>query len=112
MRLAAFVPVAHQPRLLEYAEMFGHRRLRNAGTRGQRADRRLAIEAQPLEQRAARRVGEHLEQQIGGRRHLIHNSLAMDFSRSEEHTYELQSLMRNSYAVFCLKTKKHNDNIT
>src|SRR3546814_596223 len=24
-------------------------------------------------------------------------------SRSEEHTYELQSLMRNSYAVFCLK---------
>src|SRR3546814_7022090 len=25
--------------------------------------------------------------------------------RSEEHTPELQSLMRNSYAVFCLKTK-------
>src|SRR3546814_2723904 len=25
------------------------------------------------------------------------------FSRSEEHTSELQSLMRNSYAVFCLK---------
>src|SRR3546814_6745178 len=28
------------------------------------------------------------------------------FHRSEEHTSELQSLMRNSYAVFCLKTKK------
>src|SRR3546814_3481840 len=28
-----------------------------------------------------------------------------DFIRSEEHTSELQSLMRNSYAVFCLKTK-------
>src|SRR3546814_2227546 len=26
--------------------------------------------------------------------------------RSEEHTSELHSLMRNSYAVFCLKTKK------
>src|SRR3546814_4937670 len=26
--------------------------------------------------------------------------------RSEEHTSELQSLMRNSYAVFCLKTNK------
>src|SRR3546814_2020552 len=26
--------------------------------------------------------------------------------RSEEHTSELQSLMRNSYAVFCLKNKK------
>src|SRR3546814_7370820 len=29
-------------------------------------------------------------------------------SRSEEHTSELQSLMRNSYAVFCLKKKKSN----
>src|SRR3546814_6661995 len=28
--------------------------------------------------------------------------------RSEEHTSELKSLMRNSYAVFCLKKKKHN----
>src|SRR3546814_6193788 len=28
------------------------------------------------------------------------------FSRSEEHTSELQSLMRISYAVFCLKKKK------
>src|SRR3546814_7006787 len=31
-------------------------------------------------------------------------------SRSEEHTSELQSLMRISYAVFCLK-KKNEDNI-
>src|SRR3546814_7952135 len=37
-------------------------------------------------------------------------------SRSEEHTSELQSLMRNSYAVFCLKKKnkqvqyRHNEN--
>src|SRR3546814_8371784 len=28
-------------------------------------------------------------------------------TRSEEHTSELQSLMRISYAVFCLKTKKN-----
>src|SRR3546814_6153747 len=28
--------------------------------------------------------------------------------RSEEHTSELQTLMRNSYAVFCLKKKKIN----
>src|SRR3546814_7645869 len=33
--------------------------------------------------------------------------------RSEEHTSELQSLMRISYAVFCLKKKKYNkDNQT
>src|SRR3546814_6794982 len=30
--------------------------------------------------------------------------------RSEEHTSELQSLMRNSYAVFCLKKKKNKQN--
>src|SRR3546814_17683047 len=29
----------------------------------------------------------------------------VDFARSEEHTSELQSLMRISYAVFCLKKK-------
>src|SRR3546814_2029790 len=32
--------------------------------------------------------------------------------RSEEHTSELQSLMRISYAVFCLKTKKQTSIIT
>src|SRR3546814_2818565 len=32
------------------------------------------------------------------------------FIRSEEHTSELQSLMRTSYAVFCLKKKKHYTN--
>src|SRR3546814_2059781 len=44
-------------------------------------------------------------------------SVALDMSssvdaRSEEHTSELQSLMRISYAVFCLKKKKHNNNLT
>src|SRR3546814_3268609 len=31
-------------------------------------------------------------------------------ARSEEHTSELQSLMRTSYAVFCLKTQKQQSN--
>src|SRR3546814_10623318 len=31
--------------------------------------------------------------------------------RSEEHTSELQSLMRNSYAVFCLKTKNNTNEV-
>src|SRR3546814_10161616 len=34
------------------------------------------------------------------------SSLLDELRRSEEHTSELQSLMRNSYAVFCLKKKK------
>src|SRR3546814_9735408 len=33
---------------------------------------------------------------------------AQEQARSEEHTSELQSLMRTSYAVFCLKKKKNN----
>src|SRR3546814_7000235 len=34
------------------------------------------------------------------------------FARSEEHTSELQSLMRISYAVFCLKKKKQHNRYT
>src|SRR3546814_9823851 len=34
--------------------------------------------------------------------------VAVGDDRSEEHTSELQSLMRISYAVFCLKKKKQN----
>src|SRR3546814_5767723 len=34
-------------------------------------------------------------------------TVTKEADRSEEHTSELQSLMRISYAVFCLKKKKH-----
>src|SRR3546814_6853952 len=37
--------------------------------------------------------------------------LHLPLHRSEEHTSELQSLMRISYAVFCLKKKKTEQNI-
>src|SRR3546814_4056754 len=40
------------------------------------------------------------------RRHL---RVERDRQRSEEHTSELQSLMRSSYAVFCLKKKKETE---
>src|SRR3546814_2957951 len=40
----------------------------------------------------------------------IKGALALTGNRSEEHTSELQSLMRISYAVFCLKKKKHLNN--
>src|SRR3546814_7653342 len=43
----------------------------------------------------------------------VRSSTKADHSRSEEHTFELQSLMRISYAVFCLKKKtKHISNHT
>src|SRR3546814_4978055 len=47
---------------------------------------------------------------IGARQPALHGRAAFDrdrrIGRSEEHTSELQSLMRISYAVFCLKKKK------
>src|SRR3546814_8338388 len=39
------------------------------------------------------------------RKHVSAREAAYRLKRSEEHTPELQSLMRNSYAVFCLKKK-------
>src|SRR3546814_1528335 len=58
---------------------------------------------------------DHREQQIlflalmslkGDRRDHRAGEVALAVVRSEEHTSELQSLMRISYAVFCLKKKK------
>src|SRR3546814_5515205 len=45
---------------------------------------------------------------------LLRQNAPMRSRRSEEHTSELQSLMRISYAVFCLKkkTKQHNTYIS
>src|SRR3546814_1164976 len=49
---------------------------------------------------------------FGGGAHIIdlgaRRTLVWIDCRSEEHTSELQSLMRISYAVFCLKKKKQN----
>src|SRR3546814_4291197 len=43
---------------------------------------------------------------IGGNDDVVVDSHRHRIARSEEHTSELQSLMRISYAVFCLKKKK------
>src|SRR3546814_13680068 len=45
-------------------------------------------------------------QKYGRRSASMRSSPKMACNRSEEHTSELQSLMRISYAVFCLKKKK------
>src|SRR3546814_6950839 len=53
----------------------------------------------------------HVLAHAGERREFVQHVLDLDrgdgrtLKRSEEHTSELQSLMRNSYAVFCLKKK-------
>src|SRR3546814_3211169 len=55
-----------------------------------------------------RRIGlEGCLNELGEDEALVGIGLFEGVPRSEEHTSELQSLMRNSYAVFCLK-KKNN----
>src|SRR3546814_885249 len=60
-------------------------------------------------------VGQRLVTQVAHRQriHVVARRGGVEheaFHRSEEHTSELQSLMRISYAVFCLKKKKKNKN--
>src|SRR3546814_7662085 len=75
-------------------------RLINAATKQREVDERISLDdAQVL---AA------LEKMLKQRRDSINQyENAGREDRSEEHTSELQSLMRISYAVFCLKKKKH-----
>src|SRR3546814_10078511 len=68
----------------------------DARTHGASAGRRAAAAAL----RARRQRGDLVGQP---------GELNITLIRSEEHTSELQSLMRISYAVFCLKKKKHQE---
>src|SRR3546814_9763722 len=52
------------------------------------------------------RLHNHTVPHVDAGRYLLPASAASALARSEEHTSELQSLMRISYAVFCLKKKK------
>src|SRR3546814_6016828 len=54
----------------------------------------------------ARQAGQHRHAEFGEARQLRQQRQVV--VRSEEHTSELQSLMRISYAVFCLKQKTNN----
>src|SRR3546814_2061561 len=66
----------------------------------------LKVEAENGEQIMGLGTIEVLPDGFGFLRSPEANYLAGPDDRSEEHTSELQSLMRNSYAVFCLKKKK------
>src|SRR3546814_3828228 len=82
-----------------------------AWVRGRRAAqfaRHRALDADADVLVVARAVDAHVEAVIVL---LVDQLVVGDRRRSEEHTSELQSLMRISYAVFCLKKKiKSNEN--
>src|SRR3546814_4545623 len=73
------------------------RQHRREGERGERADDKKHVVIGE-DRRLARRFAHHLRPGAGAAQRGIED-------RSEEHTSELQSLMRISYAVFCLKKK-------
>src|SRR3546814_8896825 len=95
--------------LCPYTTLF--RSVRQPG--GQREDRRLDRERQEqhhLEHHAQPGVQlgdpqRELGEVEGPGRGIHHTDRGEEQQRSEEHTSELQSLMRISYAVFCLKKK-------
>src|SRR3546814_9825141 len=74
---------------------------RRVGIGGQRQQARAEGLGELLIDRAVDQDRARLEQTFFERRHLA----CCGLGRSEEHTSELQSLMRISYAVFCLKNK-------
>src|SRR3546814_1999997 len=87
---------AHQPRTRIDGEFIGARERPS----GRAADDHLSIAAlrAHIDVAARQRQREAFERTLAG---------VVEKDRSEEHTSELQSLMRISYAVFCLKKKKN-----
>src|SRR3546814_4758313 len=82
-------------------------RLRGQSQFAQRGD--VAVHAEDTiggQQRGAVRIAAQLAQRTVGIGVRVATQAAAGQARSEEHTSELQSLMRISYAVFCLKKKK------
>src|SRR3546814_1673868 len=88
--------------LFPYTTLFRSIDEDRAGSRGRNVITRLeAVGEFLLDLEQVRRDFRHLVGRLGRRFR----------RRSEEHTSELQSLMRISYAVFCLKKKTHTYNI-
>src|SRR3546814_961318 len=72
-------------------------------------DRTIALDDQRLANRGLRHgtsFGKHAARLLADEVRHVDDGAACLVCRSEEHTSELQSLMRISYAVFCLKKKK------
>jgi len=79
VRLATFVALAHQPGLLQDANVLRDGRLRDASPCRQGSDGLFSFTAQSFENRPTRRVGERSEQDIVSVCHrTIHNPLVID----------------------------------
>src|SRR3546814_9476097 len=89
---------------LDHGTNNDHRDHRSYAARcGNKASEHDRIAHQPLQHRRKKR--QHRKNQYAKKK----SQQGSKKERSEEHTSELQSLMRISYAVFCLKKKKNNN---
>src|SRR3546814_8680992 len=87
--------------LFPYTTLFRSQRLTQADAQGERA----VVSREDMQEHLAVFEKENNPDHAKFRRQVI-NAVDKVKKRSEEHTSELQSLMRISYAVFCLKKKK------
>src|SRR3546814_4884273 len=114
--------IRRPPRSTRTATLFPYTTLFRSAHGFQLLARRLRVAHQPIDHDEHRDGGENAEQGVvgdaGGNdgepipHHLLAHPLQNLPPRSEEHTSELQSLMRISYAVFCLKKKKNTKTTT
>src|SRR3546814_8236714 len=100
-----------QPLQLEPRQRLAQRNFADPQLLGQRILTDRAVRRHPPRQDAvADQIDELIGQRLDDQRHARIMSiklLSSSATRSEEHTSELQSLMRISYAVFCLTKKKY-----
>src|SRR3546814_3326687 len=104
-----FLMIRRPPRSTRTDTLFPYTTLFRSASHdpGHRQLRQLHLESRPLPPGNGRRGGSGAQRpHFGGSGHVRRGR------RSEEHTSELQSLMRISYAVFCLKKKKNTDTKT
>src|SRR3546814_7851392 len=103
-----FLMIRRPPRSTRTDTLFPYTTLFRSRTvlRQAQHERREGISAPPREPNAFLPPGRRVQSLRAGGEDFAPRFGDADAVRSEEHTSELQSLMRISYAVFCLKKKK------
>src|SRR3546814_8175920 len=99
-------PTRRSSDLLVAAQQWPHRLVEGASLLVPRVGRPVEL-ADATVDADPRQLGHQPSADTAGTR-LAGDEQVLDEHRSEEHTSELQSLMRISYAVFCLKKKNKN----
>src|SRR3546814_6918012 len=110
MFCVVFLMIRRPPRSTRTDTLFPYTTLFRSPPRPARADRVGPAACRSAARARSRRAAGRTRSGRRGRREVAAQGAALEHSpsvpRSEEHTSELQSLMRISYAVFCLKKKK------